>query len=68
MLSAMDQHKFVWQSDLPHEIRLERYDTLVVGKGIWGLCALPALPTDFYYLKYIDGLPEAHPRCPRGIH
>ena len=34
MLSAMEQYKIVWQSDLPQKTKLERYDSLVVSKGI----------------------------------
>ena len=61
MLSAMEQYKIVWQSDLPQKTKLERYDSLVVSKGIWGLHVLSALPTDFAYLEYI------HVRCLRRI-
>ena len=41
--------------------KLERYDSLVVSKGIWGLHVLSALPTDSAYLEYI------HVRCLRRI-
>ena len=61
MLSAMEQYKIVWQSDLPQKTKLDRYDSLVVSKGIWGLHVLSALATDFAYLEYI------HVRCLRRI-
>ena len=61
MLGAMEQYTIVWQSDLPQKTKLERYESLVVSKGIWGLHVLSALPTDFGYLEYI------HVRCLRRI-
>ena len=61
MLGAMEQYKMVWQSDLPQKTKLERYESLVVSKGILGLHVLSALPTDFAYLEYI------HVRCLRRI-
>ena len=61
MLGAMEQYSAVWQSDLPQKTKLERYDSLVVSKGIWGLHVLSVLPTDFAYLEYIHG------RCLRRI-
>ena len=42
MLSAMEQYKIVWQSDLPQKTKLERYDSLVVSKGTLGLHVLSA--------------------------
>ena len=57
----MEQYSAVWQSDLPLKTKLERYDSLVVTKNIWGLHVLPFLPTGFACLEYV------HVRCLRRI-
>ena len=44
-LPARTRHcKAVWQYDLPQKTKFERYDSLVVSKGIWGLRVLFILP------------------------
>ena len=59
MLGAMGQYKLVWTSDLPLQRKLERFDSLVVSRGIWGLHLLSII--DFAHLEYI------YARCLRRI-
>ena len=59
MIGAMEKYKLVWTSDLPQQRKLERFDSLVVNKGIWGLHLLSAI--DFSFLEYI------YARCLRRI-
>ena len=61
MLSTMNQYKLVWRSTLSLKQKVDRYFSLVVAKGIWGLHLLTLLPADFSYLEYI------HARCLRRI-
>ena len=61
MLSRMNQHKAIWQSELPARDKLRKYESLVINKGTWGLHLLALKPSDFAHLEYI------HTRCIRRI-
>ena len=61
MLGAMEKYKAVWASDLTLKTKLERFEALVVNKGIWGLHVLAVLDLDFSNLEYI------YARCLRRI-
>ena len=61
MLGAMEKYKAVWASDLTLKTKLERFESLVVNKGIWGLHVLAVLDLDFSNLEYI------YARCLRRI-
>ena len=61
MLSRMHQFKLVWRSGLTIKQKVERYFSLVVSKGVWGLHLLALKKSDFKHLDYI------HVRCLRRI-
>ena len=61
MLRAMNQFRDIWNSDISIKMKKNRYLSLVLSKGIWGIHMVGLTSDDLRYLDYI------HARCLRRI-
>ena len=61
MMYEMNKYKLIWSSKMPLKKKLEKYQSLVLSKGTWGLHLLALGKTDFKKLEYY------HVRCLRRI-